>query len=365
MKFKVSIILVITIICGLTLVCFTKEETKTAYYNEQIEATNKTQEAFKAVKEKRLELGIDIKKNLDPLETGLIGDTQTIDSYSITTTLGILEAKRISTNPNFAALIVKYFKDLDLKENDEVAVNFSSSFPALNIATLVALDTLKLKSVIQTSIGSSTYGANIIDFTYLDMEKHLYDENIITRKSDLISLGGEKDILAGMRQNDEAFIASMYNRYIDYDQIKETNLQKNVNYRYKYYKNRLNNIKVFINVGGNLASHGAGFNNYTNGLVKFNSKPLNKNSGLIDYFVNDHVQIINLLNIEDLAKKNNLQTNVETVYYKVGIGKQYYETNYQTEIIIITLILVYTIMFYDLFRRNAIKLKEGVFFNEE
>lgn len=364
MKFKVSIVLVIIIIISLSLVQLTKSESKTEYYNHQIEATNKTKEAFDAVKQKRLELNIPIDKDFDPLETGLIGDMQTIFDYSITTTLGTLDAKRISTNPNFAGLIVKYFKELDLKENDEVAVNFSSSFPALNIATIVALDTLNLKSVIQTSIGSSTFGANIVDFTYLDMEKHLYNENIILRKSDLISLGGEQDVLAGMSQNDEAFINSLYARYSDYDQIKETNLKENVKYRYKYYNDRLNNIKVYINVGGNLASHGAGFNIYTNGLVKFNSKPLNNKSGLIDYFINDHVQIINLLNIEDLAKKNNMQTNFE-VPYVIGTGKQYYDTKYQTEIIIITIIIIYAIMFYDLNRRNEIHLEEEVFFNEK
>ena len=120
-------------------------------------------------------IDIKIDKSLDKNETGLIG----LEWSGITTTLGDIEAKRTSTNPDFAALLVKLFKEIGLKKGDIVAANFSSSFPALNLAFISAADTLGLKAIIITSIGSSTYGGNIEDFTYLDMENYLYSKNFI------------------------------------------------------------------------------------------------------------------------------------------------------------------------------------------
>ena len=58
-----------------------------------------------------------------------------------------------------------------------------------------------------------------------------------------------------------------------------------------------------------------------------------------------------------------MQTNFDT-YYKIGIGKQYYITSYQTEIIIVTLLIVYSVMFYDLYKKHN-KIRRRVFFNEE
>lgn len=365
MKLRNAVIIIVVLLAGLLTTILTKKVVKTEYYDLQIEAAEKMIEASNAVKEKRLELGIEIDKKLDPLETGLIGEGAPLLGNSITTTLGILGAKKTSTNPNFASLIVKYFKELNLKKGDSVAVNFSSSFPALNIATMIALDLLELESVIHTSIGASTYGANIVEFTYLDMEKHLFESGIINRQTNLVSLGGEKDILDGITINDENFAESLYQRYISYDQLKiSTSLKENVIYRYTNYKDNLTNIKVFVNVGGNWASQGEGYDLYPNGLNKLNSRPITKKSGVIDYFVNDHVPIINLLNIDELAKKNNMETNKDTPY-KIGEGLQYYHVSYNKYFIVVTILLVYGLIYFDLYERNKIDLTGGLLINEK
>ena len=83
---------------------------------------------------------------------GIIG----VEFNEITTTLGALESKRTSANPNFAAVLVDLLLEADLEEGDKVAMNLSSSFPALNIASIVACETLDLEPVIISSIGSSS-----------------------------------------------------------------------------------------------------------------------------------------------------------------------------------------------------------------
>lgn len=346
MKTFKLLILSIIVVLGLSIVFVARKETETEYYDLQIEAAVKMEKAIKFISKKRVHLGIPIDKYLDPLETGLIGTDAPIEGYSITTTLGSIDAKRTSTNPNFAALIVRYLKDIGVKKGDVVAVNLSGSFPALNIATIIALDILELKSIIGSSIGASSYGANIIDFTYLDMEKYLYNEGIINRKSDFISLGGDKDSLYGISNNDENFVSTMYQKYDAYDQIKEEVLKDNIKYRYRYYQESSNNIKAFVNVGGNIAGFGYGIKTYPNGLTKRLSAHVNDNSGLIDYFIRDDIPIIHLLNIIDLASRNEMEVDKEQPY-TIGVGKQFYIYEYSAAIVIVTLVITILFLYID------------------
>ena len=163
---------------------------KSPYYSEMVEASEKMKIISTEIKNERIRRGITIDKNLDINETGLIGE----EWSGITTTLGNLESKRTSTNPDFAALLVKLFKEKGLKKGDIIAANLSSSFPALNLSLIAAADTLGLEAVMVNSVGSSTYGGNIEDFTYLDMENHLFSKGMIRNRSRGFSLGGIGDI---------------------------------------------------------------------------------------------------------------------------------------------------------------------------
>jgi len=74
----------------------------------------------------------------------------------------------------------------ELKKNDVVAVAFTGSLPGLNIAVLSALQTLNLKPLVITSVGASNWGANDPYFTWLDMERLLYDAEIFNYRSLLL-----------------------------------------------------------------------------------------------------------------------------------------------------------------------------------
>ena len=51
-----------------------------------------------------------------------------------------------------------------------------------------------LEAVMVNSVGSSTYGGNIEEFTYIDMENYLFSKGIIRNRSRGFSLGGIGDI---------------------------------------------------------------------------------------------------------------------------------------------------------------------------
>ena len=130
---------------------------KTAFYDRQVRAAEIMHNCALAIAEERTARGIHIDPELDPNGTGLIGAEFT----AITTTLGVLEAKRTTTNPAFAALMVRYFREARLQPGDVVAVGASGSFPALILATLAACKALDLQPAVIYSVGASMYGANI------------------------------------------------------------------------------------------------------------------------------------------------------------------------------------------------------------
>ncbi|WP_448822050.1 poly-gamma-glutamate system protein, partial [Cetobacterium sp.] len=85
-------------------------------FNEMLQAKNTMMKLSKEIYLEKLNRGISIDKKLDILESGLIGEEFT----GITTTLGDLDSKRLSTNPEFAAYFVKELKNKGLNKGDTV-----------------------------------------------------------------------------------------------------------------------------------------------------------------------------------------------------------------------------------------------------
>ena len=291
------------------------------YYSEMVIAAQKDKLLQEEIFKEKLRRGIEIDKSLDKNETGLIG----LEWSGITTTLGDIEAKRTSTNPDFAALLVKLFKEAGLKKGDIVAANFSSSFPALNLAFISAADTLGLKAIIITSIGSSTYGGNIEDFTYLDMENYLYSKNLINNRTIAYSLGGAGDI---GKEFDKDLIEKIKNRINGYGLkfFYEKEFNKNLENRYKFYKNESqNNIKAFINIGGNLLSLGENADIIDNQKILLD-KSLPFKTGLVGKFLKDDIPVFYLLNIKSIALYYNLEYDPDK-FSKIGTSSIYYDSS--------------------------------------
>jgi poly-gamma-glutamate system protein len=303
-------IIILSVLTLLTLLAFIavesgKVDVKRKWYDQKLEAAQLTQKASFYLKEKRLEKGIFIDPVNDPNETALIGQ----DITPITTDRGYIESKLTSTNPNFSAVIVEMLKEADVSSNDVAAVSFTGSLPGLNLAVLSAIQTLKLKPVIITSVGASNWGANDPYFTWLDMEKALFDAGIFKFRSIAASIGGSQDYGRGLSPEGRKLIKDAIARN-EVEFIDEEFLDKSIEKRLDIYNREKKNkpIKVFINVGGGISSLGSTENDQfiPSGLsltLPMRNYPAR---GVLIRMIENHVPIIHLLNITQLAGKYGL-----------------------------------------------------------
>jgi len=109
---------------------------------DEAQAARLMAEAEKVIYSCQEKLGLLPGKNpFDPMKTGLIG----LESSPLTTTLGQLEAKRTTTNPAMAALLVRLLHQAGVKKGQVVAAGASGSFPALAVAAYCAARAMEVK----------------------------------------------------------------------------------------------------------------------------------------------------------------------------------------------------------------------------
>jgi len=309
-KFRAKSNIVLGVLSFLSLMAFIavengKVDAKQEWYEEKLQAANLSQLAADQLKNYRLENGVFIDVINDPNQTAMIGQEYTL----VTTDRGYIEAKLSTTNPNFAAVIVQLLKDAGLEKNDHVAVAMTGSFPGLNISVLAALETLKMKPVIISSVGSSNFGANDPYFTWLDMENYLYNSNVFHTKSVAASIGGGLDIGRGLSPEGRDLIVDAIKRN-DVEFINEKHLENSIDRRLAIYEESADGqpIKGFINVGGGVASLG----NTINGklippgltqLLPMRNFPVR---GVIIQMGQKQIPIIHLLNISQLTEEYGL-----------------------------------------------------------
>lgn len=329
------LVLSVILLLFLNIVESNKRLVRDTWYDEKYEAAKLMQKCLKEIREEKLRRGIEIDLKYDKNDTGIIG----VEFNGITTTLGSLEAKRTSANPNFAAVIIHMMKQAGLKAGDKIAVNFSGSFPALNIAVLSAAEVLKLEPVIISSIGSSTWGGNNLEFTYLDMEEHLYNKGLISHKSVAFSIGGANDIGKDMNEKDVKTIVERLKKS-GRKFILEEDLNKNIQIRYEIYNRDQQEIRCFVNVGGNIVSFGetADFADTPPGLITTQRFKPTDNTGLVQLFNSKNIPVTHLLNVLELAHSYGLKRDPSSPF-KIGEGNVYYTYKYPTNLIILVVVL--------------------------
>lgn len=339
---------------GLFIIENYKIDYKRKYFDEKLEASKLAKSAQDILRENRLQKGVFIDAVNDPNGSALIGQ----DITPITTDRGYVEAKLTSLNPNFAAIVVEMLKDAGLKEGDAAAVSFTGSFPALNIAVLAALQTLKLKPVIITSVGSSNWGANDPYFTWLDMEKTLYDAGLFTNRSSAASFGGGLDRGRGLSPEGRDLILSAIERN-GVELINEEYLDNSIERRLEVYnKKKTGPIKLYINVGGGIASIGSVENSQF--IPGGYSPPLPMKNfpikGVLIRMSEKNIPFIHLLNITRLARKYGLPVS-PTPLSLPGEGEIYVQKRYDiTLTIIITTILAVCIIIILILEKKRHKM---------
>jgi len=238
----------------------------------------------------------------DPANTGFIGE-----EYSpITTTLGNLEAKQTSTNPDFAALLVYWLKVAGVHPGKSAIIQISGSFPALGIAAILACEIAGLRPIVLSSAGASSFGANLSNFTYWDMENFLWEKEIIKHRTDYATPGGEHDNGSSLTSEGYRIVKEAANR----NQLRlniANSLEEAINRKWEFIQ-KFKPISVFINIGGNQAALGNDNCSLAipNGLIRTNLNCAESNKGLIHLFNQENTPVIHLLNIREIAIQNGI-----------------------------------------------------------
>ena len=220
----------------------------------------------------------------------------------MTTTLGALEAKKISVNPQIAALVVRWITELGLDSTDEVMVASSGSFPGIAVSTLAALQTLNQRVVLVTSVGASSFGANQPAMTILDMENILSVQGGLRYTSELVTYGcdndnGEGFFDGGREAVDTALLRN--NAALWLPASLEEAIRKRVAIAARH------RIKLLINIGGNHAMLGncVHASSMPNGLHRSVQTCVHGERGAIARIHETGIPIIHFLNITDLGLK--------------------------------------------------------------
>lgn len=253
----------------------------------------------------RRELRIPVDPFTDPEGSGLIGT----DNSDLTTTIGELRAKQTSVNPAFAGLIVMWLKEAGVVAGDKVALSLTGSFPGLNIAALSACASMNVKPVIISSVGASSFGANIPGFSWLDMERHLHDQRLISYRSQYASLGGIVDTEGGLDGEGYAIgeraIALHGAQYLREGGVPT--VEDDMERRWSLYMAG-GRPKAYINVGGGVTALGWVEESAVigNGLLRWVPEVADSRRGLLFRMHEAGVPVIHLLNIKRLASASGL-----------------------------------------------------------
>ena len=311
-------------------------------YNEKIRAANLMQRSMSVLKEFRMSSGVFVDIENDPNETGIVGSPYSL----ITTDEGDLDSKLTTLDPNFSAAVVDLLVELGLSSADTIAVMMTGSMPGANIAILTACKALGIHPVTITSVGASQWGANQIDFTWLDMESILYKEGLIQSKSLAASIGGRNDMGRLLSPAGRAIIVENIRNH-NIPLIQNSKLAENINERIDIFNSILpiKSYRAIINVGGGVASLGTSFNLrlLPPGVVRRSDvQTIMRDGGIqgvFSKFLNMNIPGLHILNIRPLTEQFNMPFAPIPIP-DIGEGSLYADERYNMLIASICLLIV-------------------------
>lgn len=272
---------------------------------EMVEAARLMAGAEAAIRGCRARSGFPVDEKTDPNRTGLIG----LETSPVTTSLGNLAAKRTSTNPNFAGLMVRLFHEAGARKGDVVAVGASSSFPALVVATLSAARVMELRPLVISSLGASEWGANIPAFNWLDMEECLRTSGILDVRPVALAMGGDEDTGRDMAPEGRDLLRTRI-KESGVAFLEESNLRANVEERLRLYAEAAGGrpVRAFVNIGGSWANIGTNPDvlKLPPGLVPDVFVPPLDQRGVLQAMAARKIPVIHLLNLRGLAQRYRL-----------------------------------------------------------
>jgi poly-gamma-glutamate system protein len=219
----------------------------------------------------------------------------------------------------------------------------TGSLPALNIATLVAIQEYGAEPLWIEAGSSSAWGANIPNFSWFDMEKVLFDKKIIHHRAVAASLGGENDNGAGLSPDGRDSLRAIITRN-GIPLLEVASLDSSIKKGIAMFKKSTKHKKpaLFISLGGGAASLGTsqvasllktGLN-LPKKLLIIGDQPV---QGYISCFLKEGVPVLHITDIHKLAE--NTQQPISPVITPVpGAGNLFCAPRYGMLITIVLLI---------------------------
>ena len=331
----------------LSLVCFliainTRTIDVSGSYEQKVQAAELMKKGMDVLKGSRMESGVFIDIENDPNETGLVGSPFSL----ITTDEGDLDSKLTTLDPNLSAGIVDLMVQLNLSSKDTVAVLMTGSMPGANIAVLTACKALDIYPISITSVGASQWGANQVDFSWLDMEKILLENDLIPAKSIAASIGGRNDMGRLLSPAGRNIIIDNI-KYHDIPIIRKDRLAENIEHRMDIFSGikKISDYKAVINVGGGVASLGTSFNlRLLPPGVVYRSDISNIGrpggiEGVLSKFLNSNVPGLHILNIRPLTEQFKMPFAPIPIP-EIGSGSLYADERYNIWVAALCLLVV-------------------------
>lgn len=367
----IMILFCVFVLAGLGIVEHFKQSKPQPNFQAKLHAASWTYKAFQQIRKARYQHHAAINTSTDPQRSGLIGKQLT----DITTDSGNLYSKQTTINPNIAALFVEWLKQLNAKPGDVVAVGMTGSFPALDIAMLSAIKTLKLKPLIVFSAAASQYGANLPDFSWLVMYHNLVENNIFNFPVLGVSLGGKRDYAYGVNKKGRQILIDTIKKY-HYPYLDSKGTIDGISKRMAIYEKDRKGMPIlaYINVGGSVASIGLKQINHDKKVHTLN-KPHSLKFGVITRMP------ISLANVDSVAVRflkqgvpvinaHNVGRNLVEQYkfpaaprYEplIGTGILFYQKEYNTwlAIIILALDIIVFIIIALISKKYVIRYKKS------
>jgi len=248
--------------------------------------------------------GVSAGPEAQPDPSGMIGDELT----PLMTTLGSLEAKRISTNPEWARALTVRMSRAGVRKGAVVAAGFSGSFPALNLATMAACEALEADLVAVSSVTASSWGANQPGFTWPEMEVRLVRAGLLRRATIAVSAGGSGDRALDLEPDGRALaerIQIQSAAELGAVSLRPDSLSASIQQRLDLYRQAAGgrSIVLYVNVGGTEASLGesAAVLRLRSGFIAGVPFDFSSSRGLMARFAERGVPVLTLLNVRDLS----------------------------------------------------------------
>ena len=331
----------------LSLVCFliainTRTIDVSGSYEQKVQAAELMKKGMDVLKGSRMESGVFIDIENDPNETGLVGSPFSL----ITTDEGDLDSKLTTLDPNLSAGIVDLMVQLNLSSKDTVALLMTGSMPGANIAVLTACKALGIYPISITSVGASQWGANQVDFTWLDMEKILFENDLIPTKSIAASIGGRNDMGRLLSPAGRNIITDNI-QYHDLPIIRKDRLAENIEHRMDIFSGikKISNYKAVINVGGGVASLGTSFNLRLlppGVVIRSDISNIGRPGGIegvLSKFLNSNVPGLHILNIRPLTEQFKMPFAPIPIP-EIGSGSLYADERYNIWVAALCLLVV-------------------------